>query len=582
MLAAAAIAFALSGCGTQSLVVEGSTVRVASSQQFTSFNDQTSYGNTIANRSVAAATNSGFNYYDDESQLVRDESFGHYEVVSRNPFSVRYTVADSVTWSDGAAVDAADLLLAWAASSGAFTTEGFDAERFVDADTGQFEEFPAGTVFFDGQSRSGLQFVTSVPEVSDDLRSITLTYDSYFVDWELAFDVGAPAHVVAKQALSIEGTEVQSEDDLAKQAVIDAITDGDTKKLGRLAEAWNTVFNVDESTSLGVAVSSGPYTVTAIDADGSLTLTANALYSGDRKPRFETVRVLTIADPLEAVAALERGEVDVIAPTPTAEVVAALGDVGGVELQFTAGSAFEHLDVQFSNSKNGTFDNPLLREAFLLTVPREQIVRELVSESAPEAEVRDSLILIDGDVEVAPQSIAAARRLISESEVQSPRVCILFDPSNPRRLAEFELIAESATKAGFGVDDCSTSDWEGFLGVDGAYDAALFAWDETTAAVSAPAARLQSASTVSNYSHYASDEVDALLDEIAYSEDPAEQRKLLEAIEVELQSDFYGVALYQFPMLAAHRDDVVNVKPARLGAGPLWNVWEWEPATKAE
>ena len=68
--------------------------------------------------STVAATSSGFTYYDDGSALVRDESFGHYEIVSNDPFAVQYMVADGVTWSDGVPIDAADLLLAWAASSG--------------------------------------------------------------------------------------------------------------------------------------------------------------------------------------------------------------------------------------------------------------------------------------------------------------------------------------------------------------------------------------------------------------------------------------------------------------------------------
>ena len=120
-------ALGLAACSSTSLVVGGSTVRVASAQPVTSLNDQTAYGNTTANRSIVAATNAGFNYYDDTSLLVRDESFGHYEIVSRDPFAVRYTLANGVTWSDGVLVDAADLLLAWAANSGKLNTEGFNA-----------------------------------------------------------------------------------------------------------------------------------------------------------------------------------------------------------------------------------------------------------------------------------------------------------------------------------------------------------------------------------------------------------------------------------------------------------------------
>ena len=561
----------LSGCAEQSLVVDGSTVTVASDQPFTSFNDQTTFGNTPANASIIGATNAGFTYYDDASELVRDESFGEIEIVSQEPFAVRYTVAAGVTWSDGEPVDAADLLLAWAANSGQLNTDGFSPSRFIDAETGQFTSFPDDVVYFDGARRSGLQNVSQTPEIGDDGRSITLQYDQYFVDWELAFDVGLPAHVVAEQAFRYTATEDETAGSLAKKDVIEAIVDADLTRLGPLASAWNSAFN--SVTDPALLVSSGPYTVSDLTADESVTLSVNPLYTGERRPRFETVVVQTITDPLAAVKALGAGDADVIAPTPTEDVVRALAALDEVEVVNAESSVFEHLDLQFSGAKNATFADPLLREAFLLTVPREQIVTELVG---PDARVRDSFVLTDG-AGGFDENLARAKTLIAQAGAAPPPVCVLFDPSNPRRVAEFELIKESAEQAGFVVSDCSASDWEGFLGVRGAYDAALFAWNETTTAVTSPAARLRSNSTVSNFSHYASDTVDGLLDQLAVEDDPDEQRALLEQVDAELWADFYGLPLFQFPSLVAYRTDVENVTPSAL-SGPLWNVWQWQPA----
>ena len=568
---------ALSGCET-SLVVDGSVVTVASSTPFTAYNDQTSFGNTPANASIVGATNSGFAYYDDESNLVRDESFGHYQIVSEEPFSVRYTVAEGVTWSDGVPVDAADLLLAWAANSGVFNTDGFSPARYVDEQTGQFEAFPADVVYFDGAFRSGLQHVIQTPELGSDGRSITLHYDEYFVDWELAFDVGLPAHVVAEQALRVAATEDQSLGTVAKQAVIDAIVDEDTDTLAALAESWNSAFN--SVTDPALLVGSGPYTVTELDGEESVTLTANPLYTGTRKPRFETVVVETITDPLEAVTALREGTVDVIAPTPTEDVIDAIAGLDGIEVEVGQSAMFEHLDLQFSGAKHATFTDPQLREAFLLTVPREQILDELVRPVAPDAVVRQSFLVTDG-VGDFTEDQARARSLVARSGVAAPPVCVLFDPSNPRRVAEFTLIKKSAEKAGFVVSDCSASDWEGFLGVQGIYDAALFAWNETSAAVSSPEARLRSTSSVSNFSRYASDTVDRLLDQLAAEHDTATQEDLIGQIDAELWSDFYGVPLYQYPTISAHSSVVEGVSPSPL-SGLLWDVWEWQPPSTHE
>jgi peptide/nickel transport system substrate-binding protein len=219
------VALFLAGCTSPSLV-HGASVSVAANQAFFSYNPKTSYGNSTANSSIVSATNSQFNYYDNTPKLVRDESFGSYQVVSRDPFRVKYTIRDGVKWSDGTPVDGADLLLAWAANSGNLNTRGFDASRYVDPQTGKYTAaFPRDVVHFDGFSGNGLQLVTKTPVIGDGGRSITLSYDRYFVDWELVFGVGLPAHVVAGEALGIKDHQA------AKAAMIAAI---DGKKQGQL------------------------------------------------------------------------------------------------------------------------------------------------------------------------------------------------------------------------------------------------------------------------------------------------------------------------------------------------------------
>lgn len=77
-----------------------------------------------------------------------------------------------------------------------------------DGDTGRnAKPFPAGIVHFDGFSGNGLPLVTKTPSIGDDGRSPTLGYDRPFVDWELVFGVGLPAHVVAERSLDIEGAQ---------------------------------------------------------------------------------------------------------------------------------------------------------------------------------------------------------------------------------------------------------------------------------------------------------------------------------------------------------------------------------------
>jgi len=574
-------------------VVEGSEVTVVTDQPFTSANPGTAYGNTAANRSIAYATNARFNYYDADAKLVRDESFGSYQLVSSDPLTVRYTIANGVEWSDGVAVDGADLLLSWAANSGQFTTPDFVPDRYVDAETGRFgESYPSDVVYFDGAPVAGLDRVSAVPVV--DGRSITLVYDEFFVDWELAFQVGQPAHVVAGEALGLDDPAA------AKEAVLAAIETGDEGDLARLSRSWNSDFNFDAMPSDdALLVGSGPYVVSAIEAGESVTLTANPRYRGKNQPSVETVRVVTLADPLAAATALAEGTADVATPTATTDVLSAFSGLDGITVDTTLGGTWEHLDLQFANSKNGHFDDPLVREAFLKVVPRQQILDQLVTPVSDDAELLSSFVFTQGEVgykesvasngaeEYERVDVAGAQALLEQAGLgvageARVGVCVLFDSANPRRVAEYQLMREAAAPAGFVLTSCAQPRWAEALGTPGAYDAALFGWNTANRAVSAAEARLGSASSISNFNGYSSPEVDAILDELAMSADPQMQRELLSKIDEQLWQDAYGVPLYQYPVVTAHSDRVTGVRNSALDPGVFWNIWDWQPSAVSE
>ena len=591
--AVAAVALVLAGCtGYDSRVVDGSTVSVGSDQSFFSYNAATSYGATPANGNIVYATNSGFNYYDNTPKLVTDESFGHYTKISDDPLIVQYTIADGVKWSDGTPVDAADLLLNWAALSGALNDPDFDKSAYVDPDTGKFtDDFPSDVVYFDSGADpshpSGLGLVSQLPVVSDDLKSITMRYDKPFADWELAFtSAGLPAHVVAEHALGMK------DDQKAKDAVLTAIKSGDKTALAKLSAFWNTGFNVDGMPSdPDLLVGNGPYVISDFVAGESVTLTANPEYTGARMPSLEKIVVRVIPDPLAAVQALFNGSVQVIVPQATEDVAKALATVDKTVVS-TAGGSFEHLDLQFDESKNGTFANPLVREAFLKTVPRAQIVSTLVEGLQEDATTRDSQIFMpgsddyqdsvadNGSAEYAEVDIEGAKALLAEAGVTAPQVCILYAPSNPRRVSEFALIQTSAALAGITVTDCSSPDWRELLGSAGAYDAALYGWQPSNVGVSA-AIEAFSTNGRTNLSHYSNEKVDALLTTLSTTFDPGKQADIGKQVDALLWADAYGMPLYQYPSLYAYDQAAVSgISWSVLSPTIFWNVWDWKAVTQ--
>ena len=101
-----------------------------------SFNTNTNRGNATANNNPVwlmkgGAAGDGFIYYDQDLNLINNDQFGTCTLDSLDPLTITYTINDGVTWSDGTPVDAADLLLEWAAESGVFN----DANTVV-TDTG--------------------------------------------------------------------------------------------------------------------------------------------------------------------------------------------------------------------------------------------------------------------------------------------------------------------------------------------------------------------------------------------------------------------------------------------------------------
>ena len=595
------VASTLSGC-TSPTVVEGSTVTVATSAALFSLNDRTSYGNSPANSAVLQAVNSSFSRYDDSSTLVKDTSFGSYQLLSNDPLTVKYTIARGVTWSDGVPVDAADLLLAWVANSGAVNSANVHDAGYRNPETGQYATpFPADVVYFDGTTSEGLQYVTKVPEISEDGRSLTLTWDSYIVDWPLLLQVGLPAHVVAAKALNMPlaadshaedgraDTERLADAEKAKNALIAAVRKNDIAGLSAIANVWNSGFDLDSMPAdPSILVSTGPYTITGFTPGEGATLSANSRYRGEHSPVFETVLMRFIVDPLDQVAALAKGAVDVISPKASSEMLTALGAVSAATVLQVPGGTYEHLDLSFANGKHATFHDVRVREAFLKTIPVQEIKDEVLGKQLSGASERLSFTFLPGSIGYAEASsgngsaryskpdVEGAKALLADAGVASPVVCMMFDPSNPKRVKEYQLIADASALAGFVVTNCSGPDWLNLLGTPGTYDAAIFAWSASNVSVAGVQSIFASGAR-GNLNGYSNPAVDKLLTQLAVTPDPAEQQSIRIAVDSALYADAYGLPLYQDTIVVAHNDKLTGVRPAALASGILWNIWEWAP-----
>lgn len=571
-----------------------SAVNIAWNQPFFSYNTESITGNATANSVITYLMKTGFNYYDEDLNLVNDESFGTYEATSEDPLTIEYTFADTAVWSDGVQVSPADLLLEWAAQSGKFNNveQEFDEEGNV---TNQ-EAIDAG-IYFDAAD-PGVALIEETPEVAED--TLTVTYTKPFADWQVALDVNLPAHVVAQRALDIEDPEE------ANQALVEAIQNEDSEALAAISRVWSTDFNYTElPEDEGLRLSNGAYLMTEMVADQFVTLEANPDYEGDRPASIDTVTVRWNGDAMGQVQALQNGEVDLISPQATADVLTAVQGLEGVEILNSDEGTYEHVDLQVGNG--GPFDPATyggnadtakaVRQAFLTMVPRQQIVENLIVPLNPNAEVRNSYTQVPGspfyDTIVAANGMteqygepdaAAAAQLLAGAGVTTPvNVRLLFDPNNPRRVNEYELIAASAREAGFEVTPYQVqTDWGTDLSnATSFYDAALFGWQSESTAVTEADANYRTGAT-NNYYGYTNPQVDALFDELQVETDPARQEEILADVEALLVQDAFGVTIFQFPGVTAwNTENISGVSKLSINPTIFYGYWDWEPGTAA-
>jgi peptide/nickel transport system substrate-binding protein len=571
---AVAAALVLSGCsgsgGAAPVVVgetnRGGSVTVAEVNAFTSFNPFSADGNTDINTKIGHITHSGFYYVDDTVKVVRNEKFGRYEKVSDKPLKVKYTVNEGVKWSDGDAIDAGDLLLSWAAGSGYFDD--------ADADAG------TGTTYFSAAAdKTGLAG-TVFPEIGSDGRSITLEYATPYADWEVAFDVGLPAHVVAaKSGLNDEADLI----DLLKESPGGDPAEPEVNApLKRVSDFWNSGFDTKTlPDDPAMYLSSGPYLVRDIAADTSVRLVRNRDYVWGPEPFLDEITVRFTGGAPAAVTALRSGQADIIAPQPSAgneSLFDGLKDQGNTVQEFSQ-AGYDHLDLKFS----GPFADRDVRQAFLKTVPRQEVV-DAVAGSVPDAKPLDSHVFLpshpkypdtvknNGSAEYSEVDIQGAR---SQLRGASPTIRILYNRDNPNRVRAFSLIRDSARLAGFTVEDAGlgNSDWAAALG-SGNYDAAILGWISTGVGVGR-VPQIFKTGGGSNFNGFSDDDADKVMEELAATTDLAKQDELMAAIDKRVWESAYGLPLYQTAGTVAFSSRVTGVKPSPGPLGVWWNAWEW-------
>lgn len=607
------VGVALVGCTDDAAPLPPRTgVVVAVDVPFGSLNAGTSSGRTPGSVLVRSLVQDGFVSLDEAGRAVPDEAFGTVEKVADDPLTVRYTIAATASWSDGVPVTAADLLLEWAARSGSL--DDVVPELGEDGEVVNRSALDAGVAF--AATSRALVHAQATPTVDDEGR-VTVVYAEPVADWQVALDVNLPAHALGRSALGIEG------DEAAAAAVVAAVTAPADHRddLVALSRAWRTAFD-DDALAAGVAdaVTTGPYALARVLPDARVELVRNERYAGSRPARFDSLVVRSDLHPLDQVAALRDGEVDAIAPVATADVHDALADAGARVV--TGGDAVWQLVAR--TAPGGVLapagDEPTdderaraveLRRALWGSVPRTQVVDEVVAPLWPQAQVEQAVLAtvgVDAGGAVDPVRDAqtqtarptgtavpsatpvptgatgtadAALETPSTTDAERTRVRLLANTADPLRAQVVGLVTAQAREAGFDVVAATSDPATGLWSDPDGWDVALVptVQDELPVASLVDRWSTDGASNVTAWSDAATD---AALAALAAQVDPGAHAEAQGAVAARLVEAGAVTSLVRAPALTATRAEPLEGTPQldavpllRLSRADLTAWWAW-------
>ena len=584
------------------------TVILHEPNPLTGFNSAVTGFNLVTNSTIGYLTSSGFGYYDSSRTWVPNTTFGSYKVTSNKAtdFRVQYTVAPGRVWSDGTPITGIDLL----STHVIYSRDYAKAAGLGDWDAKDKMAFNAAGL----SSSTYSSYQIGDPIVSADKMSVTFKYKQKFPDWWLSVIGARPVHALT---LAAEGkTELQSvsANEAARDRWYTAYKAKDTDLLTKIGTIWSTGYNNPDvnaaTTNPLLWVGNGGFNVVSAIKGQSVTLKANPLYNSGPKVSGDIKNIIQkfVADGNPVVQALGNGEVSLYSGQQTADGVAALKKLAGVTTIGGLGGAYEHVDLR-SGAYSGAGGSPYtglfagngqkatdLRRAFLLCVPRQEIVEKLITPINSEIPVLRSVtvpshedaryskvIAANGSAYYVGSQASLNKRSLSlvkkyqKNPVKNPlKVNFLVPGNNARRAAQALLLKANLAKCGFDVNLDTQVSWSPKLR-DSKYDATFFAWAATSTAQGSIRANWRSDGS-NNYSGAPSvPALDAVLDDVFGR--PMSQTVLIQSfikIEREIFGKGYTIPIFQFPSVTAYDNDLKGVKASSLSPAKEWNYWDWK------
>lgn len=529
-------ASALSACGSAA----ADSVDYAVDGALISYNANTVAGAASGGPQAFSRVLTGFNYHGPDGQIVGDHDFGAIAVVGRAPLVLDYQINDKAVYSDGKPVTCDDLVLAWAAQSGRFPQ-------------------------FDAASRAGYGDIAGVDCAPGQKKArVSFIQDRGLVDFGQLFDATAlmPSHVLADEL----GVDVTA-----------ALQAGDRAAVDRIAQAWNTTWDLKPGLSPDDIrkkfPSSGPYKLDSVTDKGAVVLVANDKWWG-APAVTDRVTVWPLAADIQD--RVNEGAFDV--------VDIATGSSGTLNLpeDYVRSDSPSAGVEQLIFAPRGPLAAPPARRALALCTPRDVIARNAevpISHSRLNPANEDAFGAAEATPEAAGFVAANADAARQAAGNQPLTVRIGYQSPNARVAATVGAIAKACAPAGITVQDAAGPAVGPLSLRNNEIDVLIAstggaAGSGSTGSSALDAYALHTANG-NNLSGYSNERIDGIVGALAVTSDPKELARLLAEGAPILWADMPTLPLYrqQRTLLTSAKMFAVSSNPTRWGAG--WNMDRW-------
>jgi peptide/nickel transport system substrate-binding protein len=521
-------------------VEEGGTIVYAAEQAPTGFNNLTAKDNLLELRHIMRHI---WPYaYRAKPDLTLEPMpvlAAPAEIVSEDPFTVEWTIAEDAIWNDDTPVTSADFEWVWLSCNGAI-------------DEGE----PTATDEASGETITGIDcaatsgYDASTFETVDD-KTFRLVFEGPYYEYEGLFgDPLPPSH------------------------------------LGKEAEGgWNTGFDADP------LASAGPYQLKEWVRGDHITIEKNPKWWGP-EPNLDEIVFKLIENPAEHPDALRNDEVQLAYPQPQVDLLDQLGSIDGVHHEVNFGPTWEHLDFNFQNELLAMKE---VRQAIAYGIDRDRYVDTLMKPLSEDAERLDSYVYVANNENYEPKGDEYSERSVEKAtaaledagfemggdgiyaldgEKASFRLRVLSP--NPLREELEQLIQADLKEVGIDVviENFSEPDTIGGIGVAGDFDLFIFAWVGTPFPVSG-AAQSYGTGSDSNFGKYSNPEFDDLVSQA--SQVPIDEAAdLLNQADEILWEDLPSIPLFQKPAgVLSYADRYANIVDNTSSEGLFWNSETW-------